>query len=257
MTENAFIIGYGFVGKATAKSLGIPYYFDLKESNITLEEGSKKRFIFICLPTPTNEKGRQDEARKVIHDYIAQIKGYGGKNIFVIRSTVIPETCKALSEEFGVPVCSNPEFLSEDTWEIDAVKPRMIVIGADDPAIRKELADLWKDVPTKIRIVTDTTTSEMIKYTFNTFFVTKIVFGNQIYDICQRNGANYNVIKEALHEHPWGSKHHFKVLHKGGRGGGGRCFPKDLKVFTKYSGLKLLKTVEELNTQYLEESKKQ
>jgi len=254
--EDAFILGYGYVGKATAKALEIPYYFSRGDSNITLKEGAKKLFCFICLPTPTDEKGRQDEARKVIHDYISQMKEYGGRNIFVIRSTVIPGTCKALTEEFGVMVASNPEMLSEDTWEEDALKPRIKIIGADDIPSRNALVTLWKPIRSKIEVITDTVTAETLKYVFNAFFATKIVFANQVYDICEKNGANYKTIREALMKHPWGSKHHFKVIHKGGRGAGGHCFPKDLKVFAKYSSSDLLKKVEELNIKYLQGSHK-
>lgn len=254
--DNAFVLGMGFVGRATAKALEIPYYFSRSKSNITLKEGSKKLFCFICLPTPTDDQGQQTEARKVISDYIKAIKEFGGRNIFVIRSTVMPGTCRALAEEHGVMVASNPEMLSEDTWEKDAVKPRVKIIGADDIPSRNALVNAWKHVKSKIEIVTDTVTAETLKYVYNTFFITKIVFANQIYDICQKNGADYKTIRKALHLHPWGSKHHFKVLHKGGRGGGGHCFPKDIKLFAKYSNLPLLKEVERLNIKYLQKSGK-
>ena len=106
-------------------------------------------------------------------------------------------------------------------------------------------------------IVTNTVTAETLKYAFNTFFITKIVFANQLYDNCEKSGADYKVIQEALMAHPWGSKHHLKVLHKGGRGGGGRCLPKDIKAFAKYTNSPLLQKVEELNRGYLEMSHKE
>jgi nucleotide sugar dehydrogenase len=253
---DGFILGWGFVGKATGKSLGIKDHFSRSDSNITLEEGAKKKFCFICLPTPTDEKGEQTEARKVIHDYIQQLKGYNDKLIFVIRSTVLPGTCRAFHEEFGVRVVSNPEFLSEDTWEEDAIHPRIICMGADDDESKQAIEGVWKGVLTKIEVVTDTVTSETLKYAFNTFFLTKIIWANQIFDICKQNGAEYRVIREALHQHPWGSKHHLKALHKDGRGGGGHCFPKDVKAFSTYGNSKLLKLVDELNDEYLKASGK-
>jgi len=254
--EDAFILGHGYVGKATCLSLNIPYWFSRNDSNITLEEGSKKLFCFICLPTVTDEKGQQTESRKVIHDYIAQMKEYGGRNIFVIRSTVLPGTCRALAEEFDVKVASNPEMLSEDTWEQDAVKPRVKIIGADDIPTKIALTKIWEPVKSKIDIVTDTVTAETLKYAYNTFFTTKVIWANQMYDICQTNGAKYRVIKDALMRHPWGSKNHFKIMHKGGRGAGGHCLRKDTKVFAQYSNSKLLKLVDELNGEYLSQSGK-
>lgn len=256
MTD-AFLIGRGYVGQATEKALNIPYYFDLKGSNITLEEGAKLKWCFICLPTPTDEKDGQSKAIEVIRDYIKQIKGLGGNCIFVIRSTVLPGTCKALMEMTGAVVCSAPEFLSEATFIEDALKPRMKVFGAEEPQYLKALSDLWKHIPCKLEIKTNTATAEMIKYTFNTFAVVKNVFANQIYDACQVVGADYNKVHHALHFHPWGSKEHLRVIHKGGRGAGGHCLPKDLKAFAKMFNLKLLKVVDELNTNYLTESKKE
>ena len=275
--EDAFIIGKGFVGNATMKALDIQYYFDIKESNITLEEGSKKLYCFICLPTATEANGGQEKALKVIDDYVKQMKEYGNRNIFIIRSTVVPGTCKMLSQKYDVMVASNPETLSEKTWEEDAVNPRTIIIGADDVPTRNALVNIWKpriklnEKGTKIAmnkgfashhgrqglIVTDTVTAETLKYAFNTFFITKIVYANQMYDICEINGANYRIIRQALHQHPWGSKHHFRIIHKGGRGGGGHCFPKDIKLFAKYSNLPFFQKVEELNNEYLTKSKKE
>jgi len=256
-TDCVVIGGQGIVGQATRKALDIPYFFDTKESNITLEEASKKLFIFFCTPTPTDEKGGQEAGVKIIRDYIFQIKQYGGRNIFVIRSTVIPGTCRAIAKEFDVMVASNPETLSEDTWERDALKPRITIIGADDVPSRNALVELWKPVQAKYNLVTDTVTAEMMKYAFNMFFITKIVYANQLFDACEVVGANYKVIREALMAHPWGSKHHFKVVHKDGRGGGGRCLPKDIKAFAKWSNLPFFQKVEELNTKYLNASGKQ
>jgi len=116
MNENAFVIGgLGMVGQATRKTFNIPHYFDLKDSNITLEEGAKKQFCFICLPTPTDGRGQQKGIDE-IEGYIKQIRQYEGRNIFVIRSTVLPGTARNLAKKYDVMVASNPELLSEDTW---------------------------------------------------------------------------------------------------------------------------------------------
>ena len=229
--DDACIIGFGFVGKASAKALNIPWHFSLSDSNITLEEVAKKQFIIFCTPTPTNTKYAQ-EGVDIIDGYIKQIKEYGGRNIFIIRSTVLPGTCKHLAEKYDVMVAHNPELLSEDTWEYDALHPKAIIIGADDVPTRIAVTNLWKNYKIKNFIVTDTVTSETIKYAYNLFFLTKIIWANQMYDICQINGAKYNTIKEAIYAHPWGTHHHLKPVHKGGRGGGGHCLTPDTKIFT-------------------------
>ena len=255
--HDAFVIGgNGMVGKATRHALDIPYFFDKEGSNITLKEGSKKLFCFICLPTPTDGRGQQKGIDE-IRGYVQQLKEYGGRNIFVIRSTVKPGTCKALAEQFGVMVVSNPEFLSESTWRMDSEKPKMIVVGADNVPERNAVLSMWKGVKCRHKVITDTVTAETLKYAFNTFFATKVVWANQVNDICEISGANYKVIQNALHHHPWGSKNHLKVMHKGGKGAGGSCIPKDLALFAKYANSDLLKEVQRLNRQYLQKSQKE
>jgi len=255
--NDAFVLGgLGMVGKATMKALDIPFYFDLKDSNIDLEEGAQKLFCFICLPTPTDEKGGQAKALDTIRDYIKQIKGYGGRNIFIIRSTVLPGTCRALAEATGAMVVSNPEFLSESSWEHDCLNPRLKVIGADDVPSRVAVTNLWKSVKAKLDIETDTVTAETIKYAMNSFAVVKVVFANALYDACQLSQADYDTVREVLHQHPWGSKHHLKAVDKGGRGAGGRCLPKDMKAFATWSNSEFLKATERINFDYLVASKK-
>lgn len=78
------------------------------------------------------------------------------------------------------------------------------------------------------------------------------MFANQIYEICKTNGANYEKVKEALMAHRYGSKNHFGIWHKGGRGGGGRCLPKDMEAFSKYANNSLLSKIQEINTELLE-----
>lgn len=238
------------------KALDIPWYFDLKDSNISLEDAAKKQFIFFCTPTPSDSQGRQG-GRDIIDGYIKQLKEYGGRNIYIIRSTILPGTAKHLSEKYDVMVASNPEFLTESTWEHDAVNPKMIVIGADDVPTRIAVTNIYKKFKIKNFVVTDTVTAETIKYAFNMWFITKVIYANQMYDICQINGAKYNTIKEALYKHPWGTHHHLKPKHKGGRGAGGRCLPKDIAAFAKYSNLEFFKEIEKLNKQYLIDSKKE
>lgn len=254
---DAFILGYGFVGKATAKALDIPWYFSREQSNLTLEEGSKKKYCVICLPTPTDGRGDQGKGVEVIADYIKQISQYGEHPLYVVRSTVLPGTCRHLAEITRERVVSNPEFLSEATAYEDAAHPTIKVLGADSTQDMEVLERLWITVPSKLVVRTDTVTAEMIKYTFNTFAATKIVFVNAIYDACQKTGADYEKVREALHKHPWGSKHHLIPVDKGGRGAGGHCIPKDLLAFATWSNSDFLKMVEKVNHELLERTHKE
>lgn len=250
--DNACVIGFGVVGQATAKAFGIDKHFDIDESksNITLEEAAGYRYIFICLPTPVKE-GNYDTVS--IQSTIRQLYEYGFKGYIILRSTVIPGTAKALQEEYKFPIVSNPEFLDEKTAEYDAQHPGFIVIGAEQQEDTKAVRALYEARFKGADIIeTDTITAETLKVSLNAFFATKVIFANEIYELCQKNGANYEKVKDALQKHRYGSKNHFEIWHKGGRGAGGRCLPKDLEAFATYINRNLFDKIVNINRELLE-----
>lgn len=252
--ENVCIVGYGMVGNATAKLFGIARHFDIDEakSNMTLEEVSRCRIVFICLPTPVRD-GQFDT--QPIFEFIKQIDGYGGSPVYVIRSTVFPGFAMHLQREFGINnVISNPEFLTEKTWEKDIKFPPFVLLGGLPGVFLEEIKGLYeariKSAPV---IVTDNTTAELAKLALNGFFVMKVVYANQIFDLCQSLEANYERLKEVLERHPFGYKNHAEIYHKGGRGAGGKCICKDFEALTTVSNSELLKMVHQYNKNLLEE----
>lgn len=235
--NKACVIGLGTVGKATAEAFGIKHYYSRSKGNITLEESRGFRYIFICLPTPT--VGGKNYVQDII-DVIKKIKSYPGEieNIFIIRSTVRPGFNKLLQETFGTKnFVNNPEFLSDDTAIADAKNPDIVVLGSDDVTYANEVKAYYRGrfrVPPIL--VTDSITAELIKYTLNTFFTTKVIFANEIYDYAQQIGANYQVVKSVLEDHKWGSKNHFTIHYKNRRGVHGKCLPKDTEAFANLTG---------------------
>ena len=249
MVDSA-IIGYGIVGKATAKTLGIEKYFDLKGSNITLKEAARYRFIFGCLPTPVKE-GTYDTS--AIEGIVKQLQEERFGGIFINRSTVLPGFARHLMGNYGVIVVSNPEFLSEQTAEFDAKHPDFVVIGGDVPSNAKAVRGIYESRFKGLDVIeTDTVTAEMIKISMNAFYLTKVVFANEIYDLCQRNGANYEQVKESIYKNRYGTKNHFDIWHKGGRGAGGRCLSKDFQAFATYANSGLLSLIAQKNKFLLE-----
>lgn len=249
MYNAAVIGGAGIVGQATRHTFGIEDYFDLKGSNLTLKDiAEKRRYVFICLPTPTiNGDCYVDDIKKIIK----QILEYGGgQKVFIIRSTVIPGTCKRLIEECKTEaIVHNPEFLTQSTWEKDAENPDVIVLGGESDVFLEDVESLYKSrFRGSVDIFrTDTITSETIKYAVNTFYATKVIFANQIYDVCQRIGANYEKVKEVMYKRKWIGKNHLDVWFNDKRGVHGKCLPKDLEAFVNFSNSKLLKLVKEIN----------
>ena len=249
--DNAVIYGYGVVGKATAKAFSISYYFDKKESNITLKDAAYKRYHFFCLPTPTvNGDCQRDD----IFDLIRQLETIPhDQNVYIIRSTVIPGTARYIQSTLHInSVISNPEFLSEETAEDDAIHPDIVVIGGDHKQYVDDVEGIYQGhIKTAKIFTTDSITAELSKYAVNSFYATKVIFANQLFDVAQHIGANYEVIKNIMYDRKWIGKNHLDIWHKDGRGAGGRCLRKDLDAFENYSKSKLLETVRRLNDEYL------
>lgn len=233
--DNACIIGMGVVGKATANLFGITKYFSLDESTITLEEAAKCKFVFLCLPTRIDADGNYITSD--IEAIIKQMEGYGGAGIYILRSTVWPGYSQNLMNNLGINrIVSNPEFFTEKTAQRDIKNPPFILLGGIQKNFLDDVKGLYESrIKSAPVIVTDNTTAEMAKLAMNGYFITKVVYANFLYDLCQKMNANYEKVKEVLEAHPFGPKNHFTVLHQGGRGAGGRCLRKDGKALAHYS----------------------
>ena len=251
--NNAIVIGgLGMVGKSTRHALAIKDYYDLQGTTVKKEQIADFKYIFICLPTPTIS------GTCYINGIINFINGIKKKdNIFIIRSTVIPGTCKKIIKRTGATVVHVPEFLTEATWKKDSEWPDIVVIGGEDKKARDDVAGVYKArYKGSEYFITDTITSEVIKYGINTFYAQKVVFANQLYDFCSEVGGNYETVRKALYSRKWIGKNHLRIWDKEGkRGAGGGCLQKDLEAFAKFTKLPLLLKAYELNQKYLKEKK--
>ena len=244
--DEAVVIGTGPVGIQTVQSLKIRTKVSSQLSQEEIKEISEKKFIFLCLPTPTDENGVQDI--QIIRNYVRDIASYSTKPIIIIRSTVLPGTAHNLSSWYEIRVASVPEFLTEDTADEDTKNPDFILIGSDDKEVDNEITALYKKYYKKTLFINTTSvTAELIKYSTNAFFAMKVVFANEIYDIAQRLGAHYPMIKVTMYKNKFIGNNHLEPFHKNYRGAGGRCLAKDLEAFNTFSGSELLKVVTEIN----------
>ncbi len=251
MKNQAAILGGGVIGKATAKALGIEKIFDklIKRSNITAKEIVKFKYLFICVPTPSNSNGCDIS-------YVEDtIKRFGNKHIFIIRSTVIPGTANALMKKYNCTIISNPEFLTEATSEKDAINPDIIVLGSKEKTIIKEIKNIFykkEKFPDSEIIETNNKTAELIKYAVNNFYAIKVIFANYLYQICNNEGINYNIVKETMYKRKWIGKNHLTVPYGNQFGVRGKCLPKDLAAFAKYSNNyfynEMFKCMKEINS---------
>ena len=243
------IIGYGFVGKAVA--YGFPraehIISDPAYNNTSIADvvAANPEAIFVCVPTPTD-----DTNYETLKTVLAEINFFGYKGITVVKSTILPHYLE------GYDIVLNPEFLSRSTANEDFVNPPFVLFGGDT-----EKTNALLDIYEKYSIVkldkvfmTDVKTAAMYKYTVNSFYATKVTFMNQIYDVCQEIGVNYNEIKDMMFWNPWIANQHISVPGHEGRGFSGPCLPKDTTALAKEYKLELLNKVLEINEQYRNEN---
>ncbi len=217
-------------------------------------------FCFIAVGTPPGEDGSADL------QYVLSVAKEIGKNmngyrVIVDKSTVpvgtaekVRETVKNELEARGVnyefDVVSNPEFLKEGAAIEDFMKPDRVVIGTDNVRTSELMKELYSPFMRKnYRVITmDIRSAELTKYAANCMLATRISFMNEMANICERCGADIDMIRTGI-----GSDrrigHDFLFA---GAGYGGSCFPKDVKALLETArGLghesKILNAVEEVN----------
>ena len=190
--------------------------------------------IYVCVPTPPDENGEcytghVELACKLINYYAERVSK---TPVVLLKSTLAPSTTDMLQEKFKhcVLIC-NPEFLTERTAFEDVENTSKHLLGIPDSSVMHMLSSYHKKAwPNSTCVYTDTTTSEIIKTTTNSFFATKVTFANMLYDVCNSLGVNYDNMIEVMQEaDPRVGDIHWQVPgHDGKRGFGGKCLPKEL-----------------------------
>lgn len=195
--------------------------------------------IFIAVGTPSKKDGSVnmtfiDEVAKSIGE---NLNGY---KVIATKSTVPVGTGErirkiiqqhAKGKKINFDIVSNPEFLREGSAIEDFMRPNRVVVGANSDqaiAIMKDLYSPLYLIETPF-VITNVETAEMIKYASNAFLATKISFINEIANICERVGADVNIVAKGM-----GLDQRIgpKFLHAG-PGYGGSCFPKDTLAIAK------------------------
>lgn len=213
-------------------------------------------YIFICVPTPYEEdKGGfnlsyVEEAFKLIP---------AGKTV-IIKSTVLPGTTEEFQKKYPqLKVLFNPEFLTEETADQDMKFPDRQVVGYTKESFTVA-GDVMQILPlAPLERVIPATEAEMVKYYGNTWFSVKVVFANQMYDLCQKFGIDYDKVKECAAADKRIGRSHLEIFHKGYRGYGGKCLPKDTRALIQLGDrigapMELLKTVEAINNRLVQQN---
>jgi UDPglucose 6-dehydrogenase len=254
------IIGVGMVGGALkqyfeSKRVKIFVYDKYKEIG-SIKEINQADIIFICVPTPFNEKNGYDLT--IVEDAIKIIKG---RKIVVIKSTVPPGSTLGFQNKYPRhKFLLNPEFLRELTAYQDMVSPSKQIIGYT-PKTKKIAKNILELLPNaQAEFIVPAIEAELVKYFINCFLSLKVVFANQIYDLCQALKIDYEKVKEMAVADPRVGNSHLDIFYSGARGYFGKCLPKDMRTLiqkAKEAGvdLELLKTAERINNRFLRKQK--
>ena len=211
--------------------------------------------IFLALPTPPGADGSADLKYVLgVADQMGKLmKGY---KVIVNKSTVPVGTADKVREAIAknykgeFDVVSNPEFLREGVAVDDFMKPDRVVIGTKSEQAKKVMTELYAPFVRQGNplIFMDERSSELTKYAANSFLATKISSMNEIAQLCERMGADVDMVRRGIgSDDRIGKRFLFP-----GIGYGGSCFPKDVQALVKSSNevnydFEILKAVEKVN----------
>lgn len=226
------IIGHGFVGKALEfgfKDDHKLFIHDKFKNLSSFEEVMEKsEVIFFCLPTPFNEETMHIDLT-IYDDIIKEASNLVSNKLFVIKSTVVPETTKKYQKLYpNNNFAFNPEFLTEKHANQDFINASRIVLGGNEQSVdllEKIYRSCWCFKSTPI-IKMSTTEAEIVKYQANVILATRVAISNYFYDICQKTDSIYENVRKGVISDPRIGESHSTVTEE--RGFGAKCFPKDL-----------------------------
>lgn len=233
------IIGYGFVGEATAKGFASNkenqvFWFDkFKEGGSTFDEVvENSEFIFVSVPTPMfSDYSGMDMS--IVEDVLQGIakKISGTSKIIILKSTSLPGTTSKMAKKYPkVNFAMNPEFLTQEKANFDFLNPTRTVIGVSDSEIGERIKELYKTILLKDQpyYIMNTTSAELTKYMSNLMLASKILLANEFYTLSEHVGADYNKVREAVEADKRIGTFLGVPGWDGDFGFGKACFPKDM-----------------------------
>ncbi|HKE99085.1 MAG TPA: UDP-glucose/GDP-mannose dehydrogenase family protein [Actinomycetes bacterium] len=199
--------------------------------------------IFISVGTPSRSDGSPNlEYVEAVTREVARNLPIGQFRLVCEKSTVPVQTGDRVSQVLAreaprgadYEVASNPEFLREGAAVADTLRPDRIVIGTDTPRGAEVLHELYRPITEAAGcplLATDRATAELIKHASNAFLATKISFINSVGEICERTGADVELVARGMGLDPRIGGQFLRA----GAGYGGSCFPKDVAAFAHRS----------------------
>jgi len=225
------IVGCGVVGSATAHVLTKA---GNKVSKYDPDKGHEDsltdcKWIFFCVPTWDFRDGYS-----ILFEAIEHADSEAPSDCtFVVRSTIGPRVVELLKGRFSTrEFVYMPEFLRDAHTFDDAMFPDKIVIGTSNHSLGCELVKLFGEVGTRMFragrvLVVDPDEASVAKTALNSLALMKVVFANEVYDLCLQLGIDYGKIHSIFELDKNVNERHLDVWHGGHRGAGGKCLPVD------------------------------
>jgi UDPglucose 6-dehydrogenase len=199
--------------------------------------------IFVCVGTPSRADGSPNlQHLEAVARQVARALPAGSFRLVCEKSTVPVQTGERVAQvlaresppQAAYEVASNPEFLREGSAVADTLRPDRIVVGADSARGAALLAELYRPITEATGcplLATDRATAELIKHASNAFLATRISFINTVAAICERTGADVELVARGMGLDPRIGREFLEA----GAGYGGSCFPKDVAAFAHRS----------------------
>lgn len=191
--------------------------------------------VFVCVPTPFDwTSGKFDGS--IVDNALADI---ASGRIVVIKSTIPIGTTERLQAKYPeLKILFNPEFLSEATAYGDFVNPDRQFIGITEQSKSVGIQVLNLLPESAYGAIMPAKEAELLKYINNLHGTLAVIEANHYYDVCEKEGLDYERVIKAAEASKWvgvpmGRQYH-NVMHKGFRGFGGKCFPKDINAWLEY-----------------------
>ena len=200
-------------------------------------------FAYIAVPTPPHpETGACDT--RIVEGILDELPdGFTA----VIKSTVVPGTTQKYHERYpNLKIAYSPEFLVERRRLEDFANQDLLVCGTHHADVAERVFQQHKEagvLRTENLFHVTPTQAELVKYTKNTFYAVKVIFANQLYDICEQMVEDWYTIRDMItaeQAQPIGPSP-LDPIYGLYRGFGGKCLPKDclaLGVLAEELGVK-------------------
>lgn len=213
-------------------------FFENREQMLEGLKGFWSKHAVICVPTPMSEDGSCDTS--IVEEILKNTK----HEFYLIKSTVPPGTIDYLASlDRSKKIAFSPEYIGEGKYEIPYwlnyphptnMKVHSFHIFGGEKEATTEWVNVWQRIAgwTANYQQTDARTAEMVKYAENMFLATKKIFCDELYEVCQALGIDYNTLKELwLLDGRIGRP--MTMIFPDARGYSGKCLPKDTNAIVK------------------------